>query len=73
MANLTLQYAAMGKLFASETAVNVTWRCMDRIGIDGVSGDSPFERFMRDSKITEIYEDTSEVQRMVISSAMGLK
>ena len=43
------------------------------IGIDGVSGDSPFERFMRDSKITEIYEDTSEVQRMVISSVMGLK
>lgn len=67
------QYAAMGKLFASETAVDVTRRCIDLVGIDGVSGDYPFERFMRDSKITEIYEGTSEVQRMVISSWMGLK
>lgn len=67
------QYAAMGKLFASETAVDVTRRCIDLVGIDGVSGDYPFERFMRDSKITEIYEGTSEVQRMVISAAMGIK
>lgn len=67
------KYAAMGKLFASETAVDVTRRCIDLVGIDGVSKDYPFERFMRDSKITEIYEGTSEVQRMVISSAMGLK
>lgn len=67
------QYAAMGKLFASETAVDVTRRCIDLVGIDGVSGDYPFERFMRDSKITEIYEGTSEVQRMVISGAMGIK
>lgn len=67
------QYAAMGKLFASETAVDVTRRCIDLVGIDGVSGNYPFERFMRDSKITEIYEGTSEVQRMVISSWMGIK
>lgn len=67
------KYAAMGKLFASETAVDVTRRCIDLIGIDGVSGDYPFERFMRDAKITEIYEGTSEVQRMVIFSAMGIK
>lgn len=67
------QYAAMGKLFASETAVDVTRRCIDLVGIDGVSGDYPFERFMRDSKITEIYEGTSEVQRMVIAGAMGVK
>lgn len=67
------QYAAMGKLFASETAVDVTKRCIDLVGIDGVSGNYPFERFMRDSKITEIYEGTSEVQRMVIAGAMGIK
>ncbi|MCC8064276.1 MAG: acyl-CoA dehydrogenase, partial [Clostridiales bacterium] len=42
-------------------------------GMDGVSGEYPFERFLRDAKITEIYEGTSEVQRMVISGAMGVK
>lgn len=67
------QYAAMCKLFASETAMDVTRRCIDLVGIDGVSDKYPFERFMRDAKITEIYEGTSEVQRMVISSAMGIK
>lgn len=67
------KYAAMGKLFAAETAVDVTKQCIDLVGLDGVSSDYPFERFMRDAKITEIYEGTSEVQRMVISSAMGIK
>lgn len=67
------QYAAMGKLFASETAVDVTRRCIDLVGVDGASNNYPFERLMRDSKITEIYEGTSEVQRMVISSWMGIK
>lgn len=67
------QYAAMGKLFASETAVEVTRRCIDLVGIEGISNKYPFERFMRDSKITEIYEGTSEVQRMVIAGAMGIK
>ena len=67
------QYAAMGKLFAAETAVDVTRRCIDLVGLDGVSGEEPFERFFRDAKITEIYEGTSEVQRMVIAGAMGIK
>lgn len=67
------QYAAMSKLFAAETAVDTTRRCIDLVGLDGVSSKYPFERFMRDAKITEIYEGTSEVQRMVISSAMGIK
>lgn len=67
------QYAAMAKLFASETAMDVTRRCIELVGYDGVSGDYPFERFMRDAKITEIYEGTSEVQRMVISASMGIK
>lgn len=65
--------AAMGKLFASETAMDVTRRCAGLAGYDGISKDYPFERFMRDAKITEIYEGTSEVQRMVISSWMGIK
>ena len=66
------QYAAMGKLFASETAVDVARRCIDLVGLDGVSGAYPFERFLRDAKITEIYEGTSEVQRMVIAGNMGV-
>lgn len=65
--------ASMAKLFASETAMDVTKKCIDLVGIDGISNDYPFERFMRDAKITEIYEGTSEVQRMVISSWMGVK
>ena len=65
--------SAMSKLFASQTAVDVTRRCIDLVGADGVSQEYPFERMMRDAKITEIYEGTSEVQRMVIAAAMGIK
>ena len=63
----------MGKLYAAEAATNVTRRCIQLVGYDGYSRDYPFERLMRDAKITEIYEGTSEVQRMVISSWMGIK
>lgn len=65
--------AAMGKLFASETASDVTRRTLQLIGGYGYTREYPFERMMRDAKITEIYEGTSEVQRMVISGWMGLK
>ena len=65
--------AAMGKLFASETASDVTRRCVQLVGGYGYTREYPFERFMRDAKITEIYEGTSEVQRMVISGWMGVK
>ncbi|MBU3217167.1 acyl-CoA dehydrogenase family protein (plasmid) [Clostridium estertheticum] len=65
--------AAMGKLYAAEAATNVTRRCLQLAGYDGCSCDFPFERFFRDAKITEIYEGTSEVQKMVISSWMGVK
>ena len=65
--------AAMGKLFASETASDVTRRCVQLVGGYGYSREYPFERMMRDAKITEIYEGTSEVQRMVISGWMGVK
>lgn len=66
-------YAAMAKLFAAETAMNVTERCVQLAGDDGYTRRYPFERFMRDAKITELYEGTSEVQKMVISAWMGVK
>ena len=65
--------AAMAKLFASETAREVTWRAVQLFGGYGYTRDYPVERMMRDAKITEIYEGTSEVQRMVISGALGVK
>ena len=65
--------AAMGKLVASETASDVTRRCLQLVGGYGYTREYPFERYMRDAKITEIYEGTSEVQRMVISAWMGVK
>ncbi|AOT73073.1 acyl-CoA dehydrogenase [Geosporobacter ferrireducens] len=61
--------AAMAKLFASETAMYVTTKAVQLHGGYGYTQDYPVERMMRDAKITEIYEGTSEVQRMVISAA----
>ncbi|MGI5979421.1 MAG: acyl-CoA dehydrogenase [Oscillospiraceae bacterium] len=65
--------AAMAKLVASENASDVTRRCLQLFGGYGYTRDYPIERMMRDAKITEIYEGTSEVQKMVISSWMGVK
>ena len=65
--------AAEAKLFASETASDVTRRCLQLFGGYGYTRDYPMERLMRDAKITEIYEGTSEVQMMVISARMGVK
>lgn len=65
--------AAMAKLFASETASDVTRRCLQLFGGYGYTKDYPIERMMRDAKITEIYEGTSEVMRMVVSGWMGVK
>lgn len=65
--------AAMAKLFASETASAVTNKAVQLFGGYGYSKDYPVERMMRDAKVTEIYEGTSEVQRMVISGWMGVK
>lgn len=65
--------AAMAKLFASETARDVTCQAVQLYGGYGYTRDYPVERMMRDAKITEIYEGTSEVQKMVISNAMGVK
>ena len=65
--------AAMAKLFAAEAASDVTRRAVQLFGGYGYTRDYPVERMMRDAKITEIYEGTSEVQRMVISGALGVK
>lgn len=60
--------AAMAKLFASETAMEVTIKAVQILGGYGYTREYPVERMMRDAKITEIYEGTSEVQRIVIAS-----
>ncbi len=65
--------AAMAKLFAAESASDVTRRAVQLFGGYGYTREYPVERMMRDAKITEIYEGTSEVQRMVISSHLGVK
>ena len=65
--------AAMAKLVAANNASDVTRRCLQLFGGYGYTKDYPIERMMRDAKITEIYEGTSEVQMMVISGWMGVK
>ena len=65
--------ASMAKLFAAEAASDVTRRAVQLFGGYGYTREYPVERMMRDAKITEIYEGTSEVQRMVISSRLGVK
>jgi alkylation response protein AidB-like acyl-CoA dehydrogenase len=58
---------AMAKAFASDTAMRVTTDCVQLLGGFGYTTESPMERFMRDSKITQIYEGTNQIQRMVIA------
>lgn len=62
--------AAMAKLYCAETAMDVTTKAVQLHGGYGYTREYPIERMMRDAKITEIYEGTSEVQRMVISAAL---
>ena len=64
--------AAMAKLFAAEAASDVTRRAVQLFGGYGYTREYPVERMMRDAKITEIYEGTSEVQRMVIAKHLGV-
>ncbi len=61
------QEAAMAKLFASETSAFVTHQALQILGGYGYSKDYPAERYFRDARVTEIYEGTSEIQRMVIA------
>ena len=62
--------AAMGKMMAAEVASDVTRRVVQLVGGCGYTREYPFERMMRDAKITEIYEGTTEVQKMVVSGWM---
>jgi butyryl-CoA dehydrogenase len=61
--------SAQAKLFASESAMWITTKAIQLCGGNGYTKEYPVERFFRDAKITEIYEGTSEVQRMVIANA----
>ncbi|WP_113674365.1 acyl-CoA dehydrogenase [Vallitalea guaymasensis] len=63
-------HAAMAKLFAAETAMEVTTKAVQLHGGYGYTREYPVERMMRDAKITEIYEGTSEVQKMVIATGL---
>lgn len=65
--------AAMGKLFCSDTAMEVTTQCVQYHGGYGYSREYPVERMMRDAKITQIYEGANAIQKMVIARSLGLK
>ena len=67
---LSTERSAMAKLFASETAMWVTTQAVQIFGGYGYMRDYPVEKLMRDAKATEIYEGTSEIQRVVIARAL---
>lgn len=62
--------ASMAKLFTSRTAVEVTTEAIQVFGGYGYTKDYPVERYFRDAKVTEIYEGTSEIQKIVISKQL---
>jgi alkylation response protein AidB-like acyl-CoA dehydrogenase len=64
------KYTSMAKLFASDTAMAVTVEAVQVLGGYGYVNEYPVERMMRDAKITQIYEGTNEIQRLVIARAM---
>jgi alkylation response protein AidB-like acyl-CoA dehydrogenase len=62
--------AAMAKVFATDVAMQVTTNAVQLFGGYGYSREYPIEKYMRDAKITQIYEGTNQVQRIVISRAL---
>jgi acyl-CoA dehydrogenase len=64
------KYSSMAKLFASDTAMAVTVEAIQVLGGYGYVNEYPVERMMRDAKITQIYEGTNEIQRVVIARTM---
>jgi alkylation response protein AidB-like acyl-CoA dehydrogenase len=64
------KYSAMAKLFASDTAMAVTVEAVQVLGGYGYVSEYPVERYMRDAKITQIYEGTNEIQRLVVARSM---
>jgi hypothetical protein len=67
------QFASMAKLLASETAMWVTSQAIQIFGGYGYVKGYPIERLFRDAKVTEIYEGTSEIQRIVIARELYAK
>ena len=65
------KYSAMAKLFASDTAMAVTVEAIQVLGGYGYVNEYPVERYMRDAKITQIYEGTNEIQRLVIARSLA--
>jgi len=65
------KYTSMAKLFASDNAMRVTVEAIQVLGGYGYVNEYPVERMMRDAKITQIYEGTNEIQRVVIARAMS--
>ncbi|HWW55095.1 MAG TPA: acyl-CoA dehydrogenase family protein, partial [Acidimicrobiales bacterium] len=61
---------AMAKCFAADTAMEVTTNAVQLLGGYGYTKDFPVERMMRDAKITQIYEGTNQVQRIVIAKGL---
>ncbi len=66
----TIRYSAMAKLYAAETAMKVTTDAVQLLGGYGYVREYPLERMMRDAKITQIYEGTSQIQKIVISNTL---
>ena len=64
-------YSSMAKLFASDTAMDVTVEAVQVLGGYGYVTEYPVERMMRDAKITQIYEGTNEIQRVVIARQLA--
>jgi alkylation response protein AidB-like acyl-CoA dehydrogenase len=66
----TAKASSMAKLNASDTAMKVTTDCVQLLGGIGFTKDMPAERYMRDAKITQIYEGTNQIQRVVIAKRL---
>ena len=65
------KYSSMAKLFASDNAMKVTVDAVQVLGGYGYVNEYPVERMMRDAKITQIYEGTNEIQRVIIARQMA--
>ncbi len=64
------KYSAMAKCFASDVAMDATVEAVQVLGGYGYVSEYPVERMMRDAKITQIYEGTNEIQRLVIARSL---
>jgi alkylation response protein AidB-like acyl-CoA dehydrogenase len=64
------KYSSMAKMYASDVAMEVTGDAVQILGGYGYMKEYPAERMMRDAKITQIYEGTNQIQRLVIARAL---